>query len=304
MSAKVSDGGALVGKAKCDSDDNIYIRLAHSDDHVGTKLPIEKIKPDGNVVASFKVTDARTDVHAMDFFVTARGDVYEGAWDRDGRMHVLEFSSNASLTSDVTLDVDPPVFPYQIAVFRSGEMLLSGLHGRHLYTPFTAVFDSRGKLIKKIYEPEDEDSRNRIESGDNTLITDAGTGNNFVYEGDVALGSDGNVYLLRSISPALIYVISPTGEVTRKLRIDSPAPGLVAQRVRAAPGRLAISFLEHNSTVGRTKVVDFQGNSVVDYMTDDLKIYPGLPGCYTPHGFIFVDDDGADHVYLRKAEPK
>lgn len=303
-SAKVSDGGALVGKARCDDDGNIYIRLARADDHVGTKLPIQKIKPDGNVTATFKVTDAGPDIDAMDFFVSGTGKVYEEAWDRIGRMHVLEYSSDGSLKSNVILDTEPPVFPYQIAVFRSGEWLVSGLHGPHLYTPFTAVFDSRGKLIKKIYDTEDEDSRKKAEAGDGAFITDAGTGNNSVYEGDAVAGSDGNVYLLRAISPALIYVISAKGEIIRKLRIDSPDSGLLAQRIRTADGRLAVSFLANNSTVGITKVVDFQGNPIVDYVSDDERIYPGLPGCYTPQGFAFVDDDGADNVYLRTAVPK
>ncbi len=303
-SAKVLDGGALVGRGRCDDGGNIYIRLAHVEDHSGPKLPVKRISPDGSVAATFKVADAGPDIHAMDFFVSGSGEVYEGAWDQGGSMHVLEFSSDGSLKSNLILDTEPPVFPYQIAVFKSGELLLSGLHGRHLHTPFTAVFDAKGRLIKEIYEPEDEATRQKADAGDPALVRDTGNSNYSVDEGDVVAGSDGNVYLLRALSPALIYVISSKGEVVRKLQIDSPDPGLVARRLRSLPGRLAISFLERSSTIGITRVVDFQGNPIVDYASDDERISPGLPGCYTHQGFTFVSVDGHDNVTLRQAEPR
>ncbi len=135
--------------------------MARSNDHVATKLAIQKITPDGERSRNFKVSDAGPGIDAMDFYVTGTGKVYEEAWDRLGRIHVLEYLADGTLQSNVILDTEPPVFPYQIAVFESGEWLVSGLHGRDLFTPFTAVFDSEGKLIKKIYETEDEDSRKK-----------------------------------------------------------------------------------------------------------------------------------------------
>jgi len=50
----------------------------------------------------------------------------------------------------------------------------------------------------------------------------AGSGNKFILNDvDVAAGSDGTVYLLHGASCPLIYVISPDGDVVRKLRIDA-----------------------------------------------------------------------------------
>jgi hypothetical protein len=59
-----------------------------------------------------------------------------------------------------------------LAVFKSGEYLAVGLTGTigenapHLRKPFTAVFAADGRLVKKIYEPEDEDARQCAEGGD------------------------------------------------------------------------------------------------------------------------------------------
>src|SRR5579863_8871489 len=257
-----SVGSTLVGSAKCDDDGNIYARTEHpgDDNYDGTKAPVQKIKPDGSVVESYKVTDAGTDISAMDFFVSGDGKVYEDAWTQEGKfVHVLEFSGDGSLKTNIPLDPENSIYPYQIAVFRSGEFLVSGLHGLHLQTPITAVFDAKGKLIKNIYEPEDEESRQKAEAGDAAFISDSGYGNYYASHGDVALGSDGNAYLLRAVSPALIYVISPKGEAIRKMRIESRDPGWVARTIRPASGRLAVSFAQRGYLDGIIRVVDLEG---------------------------------------------
>jgi hypothetical protein len=96
-------------------------------------------------------------------------------------------------------------------------------------------------LVKEIYEPEDEEARLKAENGD-TAYTRSNAGNRFVGFGDVAAGSDGNVYLLRGTSPALVYVVSPAGQVLRKLHIDPGTPDFVAGEIKLHAGRLAIGF--------------------------------------------------------------
>jgi hypothetical protein len=302
-SARVLNAGStLAGKSRCDDNGSIYARLLYPEDDNATMVPVQRIKPDGNVAGRFKVSDAGPDISAMDFFVSGDGNVYEGAFTRDGKtVHILEFSGDGLLRSNVTLNSEF-FSPYQIAVFGSGEFLVSGLHGLHLQTPFTAVFDAKGKLVKEIYEPEDEDSRRKAEAGD-AAFSSSGHSNYFVSDGDVTVGPDGNAYLLRATSPALIYVISQAGEVIRKLSVESPDPGWVARIIRPASGRLAISFVEKPYFYGIIRVVDLQGNPIVDYISDDRNIYPGLLACYTSLGLTFINTDGKD-VHLYKAQPK
>jgi hypothetical protein len=302
--------GAIAVNARCDDEGNIYFRML---DEESSKIqnpilhvPIRKITPDGKLLRVF--TMPGPDLNTRDFFVTASGEVYVVAYAEStmgvSGVYVLEYSSDGSYKSKIPLDTES-FHPRQLAVFKSGEFLLSGTHGDSGHTPFTAVFDGRGKLIRKIYEPEDEHARLRAEAGDRDFVPVGATWDNTaVVHGDVAAGSDGNVYLLRATSPALIYVISPKGEVIRKLRIDSPSSGLVAQHLKSSRGRLAISFLESHSTVGVISVTDYEGNPIATYVPDDISIYPGLPGCYDSRSFTFLQSGEENHIRLSKAEPK
>ncbi len=306
--AKVPLSGSLVGKARCDEDNNIYVRFMDaetSQKHHGiSTIPIKKIRPDGTVAATFRVTDAAPEIVGKGFSVTSGGRVYQAAWGPDGTVYVVGYSNDGSFKSKVRLEADF-FTPYQIAVFDSGEFLLSGTQGKFDRVPFTGVFGPDGHLIKKIYEPEDEESRQKAESGDPNFRSDyTNAGNTFVWYGDAVAGSDGNVYLLRSTSPALLYVISSKGEVVRKLRIESGSSGLVARTLRAGRGKLAISFLERYSTKGMIEVVDLQGNLLASVFSDNETIYPGHPGCYSSGAFVFISGDANHEMHLYKAEPK
>jgi hypothetical protein len=306
--AKIPLVGTLVGNGRCDDAGNIYVRFMDAEMnkmyHGISKIPIEKINPDGSLASTFRITDAFADIWGKDFFVSGNGQVYQAGFMPNGAVYVTEFANRGSVRSKIRLSSTGFV-PYQIVAFRSGEFLLSGTTGlSNGYRPFTGVFDAQGRLLKEIYEPEDEDSRRRAEAGEPDFVPDGtNSGNAFVWHGDAALGSDGNAYLLRATSPALVYVISSKGEVLRKLRIDPPGTGLVARGVKPAAGRLAISFLNRGMITGMVKVVDLQGVSIATYSSDSLRT-PGLPGCYVSGGFIFLDDDPDHNLYLRRAEPK
>jgi hypothetical protein len=304
-SSKVSFVGSFAGKARCDASGDLYIRVMPSGDIDPSRAPIKEISADGHLKKTFSLPEDKKQVSAMDFFVSHDGNVYEQEYTRNGTVDVAEFSNDGLFRSSIQLDAEPFI-PYQIVVFQTGDLLLSGTlanPGGHLHTPFTALFDSSGKLLKKIYEPEDDNYRQKAEAKDPDFTTDAGSSNAAVYEGDATIGSDGNAYLLRSTpSAALVYVISPKGEVVRKLRVDPPEPGLTGQDLRSTTNNLAISFLQKHSTIGISRVVDLKGNLIADYRATDEKVFPGLPGCYVSSGFVFLGHDAEHNVYVRKAE--
>lgn len=219
-------------------------------------------------------------------------------------VYVISYSSDGLVRSKSRLQTEFFV-PYKVAVFPSGEVLVSGIHGEHNYTPFTAVYRPGGTLIKEVYEPEDEDSRNRAEAGEPGFRPDnMESSNDFVVRGDAALGSDGNVYLLRASSPALIYVISHNGQVVRKLRIASPDASLVAGELKSAPGRLAISFLRKGTNAGLIQVVDYEGRRIATYVPNDKRMNPGLLSCFSPKRFTFVSMEAGGNLGLNTAVPK
>ncbi len=94
---KVPLSGTLVGKARCDDDSNLYIRFMAAEMskkyHGITQIPIEKIRPDGSLAATFRITDASPDSIGKNFFVTGSGRVYQAAWTPDGTVYVVEYSS-------------------------------------------------------------------------------------------------------------------------------------------------------------------------------------------------------------------
>lgn len=299
--------GSLVGKARCDSAGNLYIRFMdaamYGQHHAITKIPIKQIKPNGDLGATFRITDASPEMSGKDLFVSPNGIVYQTGYTPDGSIYVVQFASDGTVRSKTRMAVGFFI-PYQIAVFKSGEFLLSGTQDSDSRTPFTAVFGSDGALIRKIYEPEDEDSRQKALAGDPDFVPDGtNAGNAFVWHGDAVTGSDGNVYLLRATSPALIYVISPKGDVIRKLHVPGPS-GLIAMTLRSGDGTLAVSFHEGYSARGIIELVDLQGNPLASYGSEDGNTSPGLSGCYLSGGFTFLKNDANHNVHVHRAALK
>ena len=281
---KVALPGTMVNAPKCDDRGNVYLRVqdeeASKSGRKHSQSPVYEIAPNGSVLRSFDVFEVSPDLTAIPFFVTGDGKVYMGAFDPDYGVYVVSFPSG-SAGQKLRLDSDY-FLPYQIAVFKTGEILLSGVVGPRIRGVYTAVFDARGKLLKKIQEPEDEDARLKAEAGeyDYTFEQTPGFGNYFAIKGDAALGSDGNVYLLRSTG--LIYVISHTGEVLRKMRIPPPQPGMVAYALKATQDKLAVVFLYRGRTVGRIDIVDYNGRPITT--RTDPTISTAFLACYASQG--------------------
>jgi hypothetical protein len=299
----------------CDDAGNVYLRREEYEKTTPERAtrPIWKISPDGNPVGSFRVLDAfqnpqvRGEVNGKGVFVTTDGKVFQTA-DSQGEVFVVEFALDGSVKAKTKLATAPNTQSWLLAVFKSGEYLLTATTGKDNLTPFTAVFAADGKLVKKIYEPEDEEARQKALPADwgPRLVGSIG-GADFVRRGDVTAGSDGNVYLLhRTASPALVYVISPAGEVLRKLRIDAGDSELLARSIKFYAGRLAIEFdrgFHFDTHQNLIKVTDLQGNSIAEYrmrpVVGDHSLY--LAG-YGPEGFTFVPYENDDKLYLVKSK--
>jgi hypothetical protein len=130
-------------------------------------------------------------------------------------------------------------------------------------------------------------------------------GNAFVLtQADVAAGPDGNVYLLHGTSPALIYVISPAGEVVRKLRIDTEDPNREASSIKFYAGRFAIGFdWVGNLPKSLIKVTDLKGNSIADYEIGEGagELNPVL-ACYSSKGFTLIPRSAETKLHLLEAK--
>jgi hypothetical protein len=130
-------------------------------------------------------------------------------------------------------------------------------------------------------------------------------GNAFVLDqADVGAGPDGNVYLLHGTSPPLIYVISPAGEVVRKLRIATKDPDRTASSMKLHAGRLAIGF-DWVGDVPKSliKVTDLKGNSIADYeIGEGAGDSDPILACYGSKGFTLIPRSAETKLHLLEAK--
>jgi len=294
---------AIIMSAMCDGDGNVYSRPFDPQTSMGElRAPVQAITREAKPAGKFPVEGHTFFVHD--------GRVYFSAGVNHGAV-VVELAQDGSVKAQTKLQLDFFVDVMHLAVFRSGEYLVVGIAGTigerapHLRTPFTAVFAADGRLVRKIYEPEDEDARQRAEGGDpKYLRCCSDSGNEFVgWNADVAAAPDGNVYLMHGTSPALIYVISPAGDVVRKFRVNPGNAELTANSIKFYDGRLAVGF-DWLGDVPESliKVVDLKGNSIARYkVKEDAKDPDPILACYNSDGFTLMPRWAGSEPYLLTA---
>jgi hypothetical protein len=81
--------------------------------------------------------------------------------------------------------------------------------------------------------------------------------NRAVNLGEAAASNDGNVYLLRRVSPVIVYAIAPAGKVTRKITVETPG-WVMPSAMQVSGHRLAIAFWDNDSESGTVKLVNTQ----------------------------------------------
>ncbi|MGA8737050.1 MAG: hypothetical protein WB558_24255 [Terriglobales bacterium] len=241
--------GTNFGQVVCDANGNVYARKYDVSVYGSAfeRAPVQEIGADGRLSVSFGVPDALPDASVSDFFVASDGRVYLLASAREAEppgygAYVLRFAANGALESKIRVDTEERFSPVHIGVFKSGEILITGRQGKMNYAPFTGVFSSTGGLIKTIFEPEDEDLRLRAQAGDEDVLAHSNFGNEAVDLGSVAAGSDGNMYVMRRTSPALIYVISSRGSMVRKLHVSADDPAMFPRALEPFAGGLVVMF--------------------------------------------------------------
>ncbi|MGB9206134.1 MAG: hypothetical protein WCB94_19405 [Terriglobales bacterium] len=278
-------GGAFMSGAKCDGDGNLYIRKVATDRPlVG---PVVKIDPDGKRVALFDpVAFSGLALDRADAFSPASdGGMYQVA--QSGvlkpRIYVLHFSSDGSTSSPTLLAADLEV--YTFAAFASGSFLVSGVErdlenkndrGRN----FTAVFSADGRELAHLSFEESRAPRKgeatpgaggspqaaAQNDAQNKVQNDAEKAAPGLDLADAEVGSDGNLYVMRRSSPALVYVIAPSGRIMQTLKIVGPGPGSAPSAFHVSGNRLAISFGNEESQSQTIVVADAQtGRKIASY---------------------------------------
>jgi hypothetical protein len=300
------NAGMLYLPAKCDRDGNVYLRdMNHDGVHA-----IHKLSTTGKQVALFQpdLPTAGSKPVAEGYFSVGKDDyVYElvGSWE-DRRNHVLVYRPDGSLKSDIKLEPGFGWSAAQVAAFPSGNFLVTGLKYDHPRTnsvklPFTGVFGPDGSLLKEVKLEDDDMIHDMAVVGDSRVTAPEAPGVNHAVElGDMDAANDGNIYLMRRLSPAILYAISPDGEVVRRFTVDAGQPDSMPESMHIAGNRIAVEFYE------LIKIVNLEGHEFATYAPQEEPLEFPL-ACYStkPERFTFLGGGDVDNprVTLSVAEP-
>ena len=295
----------------CDEDGNIYL----GSENAGG--PIRKLNAKGELVAPFEL-NAGPDVEVYGngpYALNADGDLY--TWvgnNKDGYYYMLVFGSDGKYKRKIKLDPGFPWVPGPFAVFSNGNLLMTGQEYdrdvRRPMLPFTAIFRSDGRLLKELSLEDDGRIHNLAKQRDPKLTSAAvPDSNRAVAWGRVKPARDGNIYVMRWLSPAVIYVVSPGGDILRRFIVDPGAAALMPVEMHVAGNRIAILFRDEGTKEQQMKIVDPNGEEIATYGASggDAKAPLGAAfACYfgKTGRFSFLATDEDHRVLLRIVEPR
>jgi hypothetical protein len=316
--------GAFTPPVKCDVDGNLYIRKFAFNRPLGPVVKIDPDgKPTGLFDPA---VFGGLGLSRVDAFTPAPdGGIYQVAQTRPAaqsgakpRVYVLHYSSDGSPASPSGLDADFEV--YTFAAFTDGSFLVSGTqrdpmdkndHGRGV----TAVFSSDGRELaqvsfqepkKKAAKTVDSAAKSVAESGaksgaaseqaqkDSASVasvpveTPAAPAKSGVALDlkDAEVSRDGNLYVMRTSSQALVDIIAPSGKIMKTLKIATPLAGATPNSFHVSENRLAVLFMSNDEKTFAIDVVDGQtGRRIAAYSgSNDL----GSFGCYSANDGVFT----------------
>jgi len=318
--------GPIMVPVKCDTEGKIYAR-----GYLPRKpaaAPVLKFSAEGNRVAIFDIQAAPgfEQLGLGDFAVGLRGQVYMLAIKSKDEQDIVVFGKDGQHQS--TIELKPLFMGEQLAVFLSGEFLVSGRKLSEKRQPtsdrFTAIYDRSGRLVKELDLQEESKITTQKLGSDVKQAEDADTvarkqqaaADARKAEEELAksidLGTaepaeDGNVYLLHPASKPIIYVISPAGELVRRLVIPPPSENYAPIAMKVGGGRMVIQFEkydpERKSSRRIFSLLDAEsGEKIADYVSPPE--IGGALACYTPNGFTFLTSTQDRKLALLRAVPQ
>jgi hypothetical protein len=292
---------------RCDSNGNVLLR------NLVDGVPgIHKISPAGKELAVFQPNTAISDekIAVAGYFSLTNDDVYQyvNSWNK--RHLVYLYSSDGHFKSYTTLEIGFPWMPYQVAAFPSGNILVTGVEydrdRNAARWPFTGIFSTEGTLLEEVKLEDDDAIHDMAEAGDSRVTSPETPGINWaIGSGQVDLANDGNIYIMRRLSPAVFYAISPGGEVVRRFTVDAGQPDYMPDSMHIAGNTIAVQIAHPQNGDQLIKIVDLKGNELATYHVEPASPLGHGIACYTtnPTRFTFLGEaDGK--VTLNIAGPQ
>jgi hypothetical protein len=299
----------------CDEDGNIFLGLD------GPSAPaIRKLNIKGELGTLFQPY-GNPDIDIMglgNYAVTTDGELYLLASPKDGKPWwvILVFKSDGSYKTNIKLDPGFGWTPASLAVFANGNILITGQKvyrdQKRMQEPFTGIFRSDGRLLKTIDLEDDAHLHDLAKSGPpkSPLVP---TSNRAVSWGIMRSAKDGNIYVMRALSPAIIYAVSPKGEIVQRFTVDPDDASMMPSQMLISGNKISLQFMNRETFDAVIKIDDFEGKEINTYKISraEEKNKPNygvsvVYGCYTasPEHFTFLTTNDKMRVQLLKVEAR
>jgi hypothetical protein len=295
-----ADGFNAAEPLRCDVDGNFYLRV-----QLDVEPAIRKFNAAGIQKALFRPSlISELNVRFTSYFsVREGGEVDQLVFpSKSEDSYVVTFKSDGTYKSKAKLQPGFNFRPFQLATFPSGQWLVAGLRNDenptvHVKWPFTGIFSEDGTLLKEVMLSDDKQIHKRAAGGDPAVVPKGRHyGNTTIELGAAAAARDGNIYVMRRFSQAIIYAISASGDVVRRFSVDPGNHDFHPVSMQVAGDRIAVLFFKSRADNVALpedlilKVVDLEGHSTATY--DQIgKAGVGIAFiCYVParEEFTFV----------------
>jgi len=269
----------------CDANGNLYLHA----ERLGV-WAVRKLNPKGELLTLY-TSDSNPSLQldaAAQFWARPDGEVYQIVYPRGvPQRDVFVYKADGTYESKIELQVKWMFFPAAIAVYPSGNMLITGeSHDPKSpeRVPFTGLFSGSGKLLKVLWPEGDEYIETRS-----------------VNWSQMAAAKDGNIYVMRWNYPATVYAIADGGAVVRKFNIDPGSAGYRPSHMQITGDRLAVLFFKPHEKDKLVKIVDLEGRELATY--DASNNLGAAFACYTlnPERFLFLTANDDHKIELRWA---
>lgn len=311
-------GGLIVGQTRCDNRGNLYFRQLQ-----GAKVvlsPVVQVSADGarsHVFDFLAQSTKELKSLAVTDFSLSGSKLYMVGSTPDAKVHVLEYSiDDAELMASLTLD-DPnaPGMPIQgaltvskLGVMPSGELLIFGVRTLREDLPNTTLPKFSYNPVLELYTSAGQFATSVSFKSDQVNLNDKAHSQeeNFAAV-DLALTANGpdGVYLVVYSNNPVVYVVSPAGEVSRRVHIEPIGNEFRPISLSVVDGQLLVEFVRSSDGSPETTLARYDANSGERYSLYKVDTnMGGIFSCYDGRGaFTFISTDalGQRVVKLAKA---
>lgn len=298
---------------KTDRDGNIYVRFYQTDFGKAAIIKImrsnsETTKYDLNTIPqdAFAAKDEKQRATISDFSVGPSDDLY-GLVNTGAKSYFCQFSSRGEFEGLTELhgaglaSGDYDSFWQLVALpnqrfFVSGSRLRKG-GGKE---PLNEIFDANGGVVTEVAFKGDVQGSSQSTSNANDGGIDEG-----IQTGTALAGDDGNIYLMRGVSPFKVFVVSGGGQLLRTIAVQAPFERASLDTFKVHEGRLAIQFSRPVKADQPDEIV----YRVIDSTTGGLiGDYEGSPEtsrwvAYADDGFWYLGAKDGKLTRVRAAAP-